>query len=270
MPVRRVLLTAVGAVLLAACGGSSTPVATITPSVTPSSHVETPAPTAVPTVEPTPYVETPAPTVEPTAAPRADVIVVRRVIIPWEVSSSFVRSNVIVEIRNDGTAWAEIIAGMSQYTVLARNGDVIHTGSFTYAYPRYLAPGQTGYIAEDSITDSYSLKDVGRVEANPYYIQVGSADAVVLKTSKTKNTRDPYDGSYTTTGTVTNPGTKRLSSVHVGAFYLDANGKPLGFSWTDLVQNLGPGQSKGFKTVSDSPPIHTKISRTVVFASWSD
>lgn len=271
MRVHRVLLTAVGAVFLAACSGSSTPGRTSGPSVTPSSHVETPAPTAtpIPTAR-TPSVETVAPTIEPTPAPRADVSVVREVIIPWEVSSSLVRWNIIVEVRNRGTGWAQIVARSSDFTIFARNGDVLDTGSFSYAFPRYLAPGQTGYIAQDSISDSFKLSEVGRLETSTSWIQADKADVVVLKTSKIRNSRDSYDGSYTTSGTVTNPGTQRLASVHVGAFYLDAKGKPLGFSWTDVVENLGPGQSKGFKTVSDLPPIRTKVAKTVVFASWSD
>jgi hypothetical protein len=93
------------------------------------------------TAEPTPNGETPAP---PTAAPEATVNVVREVIIPWQSSGVYVEWDDIVEIKNNGTGWAEIGASSSDYTIFAKNGDVLDTGSFTYALPRYLAPDRRG------------------------------------------------------------------------------------------------------------------------------
>jgi hypothetical protein len=273
-PIAAVLAIALMAATLIGCSGQSVnPAASQSTTGEPTSNVQTPEPTpnVEPTanVEPTPNVQTPEPTpnVEPTANLDANVVKVSETIIPWQ-SSGYAQSNVIVELKNIGSGWAEM--GSGDFTIYAKNGDVLDTGSFTYAYPRYLAPGQTGYLATQTISGDYKVKDIGRVEANGSFNTVAEADTIVLKTAKTKNSKEQYgDGGYITTGIVTNPTTDKISSAYVGAFYLDANGKPLGFSYTNLVENLQAGQTKGYKTVGGSAPIKKKVAKTVVFASSS-
>ncbi len=187
----------------------------------------------------------------------------------WQTKGSdYVQYNLIVEVKNVGTGWAEI--GNGDWTLYAKDESVLDTGNFSYAFPRYLAPGKTGYLADSGLSDEFKLKEVGRLDADGSYDTIDADEVVVLKTSKIKNKRDSYDGSWSTTGVVSNPTGEDIDSVHVGAFYLDSKGRPLGFSYTNLVDNLRAGKGKGFETLGDTPAIKSgAVAKTVVYASPS-
>jgi hypothetical protein len=227
--------------------------------------------TAVPTIAPTPT-PTPAPTPPPTdtPAPTAAVHVVRQTLIPWQFDS-FAEADVVVEVTNTGGTWVKLEAFQSDFTIYDKDGNVATTGNFLYAYPQFLAPGATGYLAEQMVTSDAKAVDLKTLEANTYFSEIDQSEAVVLTTAKVINKAAQYsfDGP-TTTGTVTNTSAQPVRSACVGAFYFDGADNLLGFSYTNLVENLAPGQTKGFSTVDGAPNIKlSSIKKTVVIASVS-
>lgn len=275
--IRRVASPLVVLAILVGCSGAE-PSSTLTPASAgtqtvapePTSNAETPQPTAnaetpAPATDPTPNAETPS----PTAVPEGKGAVVREGMIRYQHKySDYPEATIYIEVKNIGTGWIEVLARESDWTVYNEAGEVVDTGKFAYAYPRYLAPGETGYLAEDYPFVGEKLADLVRVETNSYSASVDESDVIVLKTAKTKNTRDTNGEGYETSGVVTNTSAEEVPSAHVGAFYFNANGKLIGFSYTNLVENLGAGQTKGFKTLAYTK-ITTKIATTKVYASPS-
>lgn len=102
-------------------------------------------PTAVPTPDPTP---TRQPTPRPTPKPEASVRKGEQIVIAWqpEYSDRYVDYQVIIEVINDGTGWAELSAFNSDYTIFNTDGGIVTTGGFIYAYPEYVGPGETAYL----------------------------------------------------------------------------------------------------------------------------
>ncbi len=191
------------------------------------------------------------------------VVIVRQLAIPWQ--SEFGMVDVIVELRNAGTRTAQINGG--EYTMYSTSGGELDKGYFLYAFPRMLGPGETGYIAERDHSESWSAADVGAVEATFDYDWLDApAKAPVLTTAQIRHEKDPYgSGGYIAAGTVTNHSETVVPQAHIGVFYLAADGTPLGFTYTDLVENVAPGQTQEFKTYGESPPLASWV-RTVVIA----
>lgn len=172
---------------------------------------------------------------------------------------------IIVELFNEGGGWAELRGG--DYTVYDDDENVVGTGSFTYSYPRYLAPGATGYLADDGYFEDTKITKLKRVEADGRYDDVEVEDAVSLKTAKVQIKRESYGDGLHTTGTVTNASTIAVDSAHVGSFFLDTKGRPIGFSYTNLVSDLTAGKTKGFETLDSSCPIkRSSVDKVVTLA----
>ena len=253
------------AMVIAACNPATPAGASAQGSSQPTSNLITPPPDAAATPEPT---RTKAPTAIPQATPSADKVA--EYLIPYGDDTYYAHADVIAEIKNIGGTWIAVEAFESDYTIYDEAGDVVTTGNFSYAFPRYLAPGETGYLATDVVADGVKTAEMKRVEVNAYFNKVDESDAIVLVVETSKNRGgDEFDGT-TTTGKVKNTSPEDVDSFHVGAFYLDANSKPLGFSYTNLGQNLAAGQSKAFETISSGPNVPLgNINDTRLFAASS-
>lgn len=257
------------ALLVAACGGTvgpTTSAATTTPSA--AAAVDTMAPTPAPTPTATP---TAAPIPSPTPEPTGSTSVTNQWLRPWQ-SDSFAEADVVVEVTNTGGTWVRLQPGQSDYTILGASGNVLTTSSFTYAYPTYLGPGQVGYLAQDVVTSDAKAKDMKSLEVNAYFVEVTQDQAVTFTVSKVTNRPAQYTfEGPTTTGRLTNESDTTVSQGNVGAFYFDATGNCLGFSSTNLIENVAPHQTKSFETVGGAPYMKlSAIKKTVVIATTSD
>jgi hypothetical protein len=233
---------------------------------TPTANVVSQA-TSTPTAPATQPSATQTPTTTPSAELSASVVKVRETIRPC-TSSGFVQAMVIIELKNEGTGWAELQGG--DYTIYDGSENVLGTGSFSYSYPPFLAPGATGYLADGAYIEGAKASEVKRVEADGTFDEADEADVIELKTAKIQIKRESYGDGLYVTGTVTNTSTEDVSSAHVGAFFLDTAGRPIGFSYTNLVENLTAGKTKGFETVaSDCPIKRTSVAKVVVLAGSS-
>ena len=169
---------------------------------------------------------------------------------------------VIVELVNEGTGWAELMGG--DYTVYDDDENVVGTGSFSYSFPRYLAPGATGYLADGAYFEDTKVAKLKRVEADGSYDNVELEDVIQLKTQKVQIKRESYGDGLHTTGTVTNKSTEDVDSAYVGSFFLDGKGRAIGFAYTNLIDNLTAGKTKGFETLDSTCGIKRSSVKKVV------
>jgi hypothetical protein len=256
------------AVAMAACSGGTKTIQTAPPSqgilATSAGSIATPAPTAsrIPV--------TPAPTKLVTPEPKADLQKVKEVVLAWKTykGSAYVDYQVIVELKNLGTGWAEVSGFDSDYTVLDAGGDVTTTGSFTYEFPKFIGPGETGYLIEDSSDDGVKTTDFASVQVDGRYDDVDAADQV-LKVTGIKWHRDAYDGTLTATGFVTS--TEDLTDAALAVVCISDTGQILGATWTNLLQNITAGKPKGFETVANTPPLRvSQCAKSLGFAESTE
>lgn len=258
----RPFLVVMSVVALAGCTGATHDIGTQPPGTT---HIAAGASTAS-------VVTTDAPVLTPTPAPTPgspSVAITKKIIHAWVSSASYVRYQVIVEVHNSGTGWADMVRGSSDYTVYDKTGGVTDTGSFVYAYPRYLGPGETGYLLDDGITDNAKVADFVTVDATGQYKELDQAGPK-LTTDKIKLKADSYGGTVSVTGTVTNTDSAAVTSAVIGVVMFDAAGNPLCFDYTNLVDNIAAGQTKGFSATGSMPIKLSQIKSTLAFASSMD
>jgi hypothetical protein len=175
-------------------------------------------------------------------------------VIAWGTEySDYVEYVVVQEVVNDGDGWAELSAFNSDYTLLDSDGGIITTGSFTYALPRYLGPGETGYLVEYSVDDSGTPADrFATVEAEGRYDEVAGAKYTAEVTDVTWR-HDEFSGGLTATGFLT--ASKAMDSAAVIVMCVGEGGEVLGVTSTNLVQNITARERKAFETIQNTPPL---------------
>lgn len=257
---RRASLLLAAIVLLAGCTGrqlAADPTESVAESASTTARPEpTPAPT--PTHEPTP---------RPTPEPEADLRRGAMTVVAWMPQfGDSPWGQVFVEIVNDGDGWAELQPGDSDFTILDANGGLVTTGFFIYAYPEILGPGETGYLAMETVGDpGQSPEDFVTVEAEGGYDPVREPD-VTFEFADVQWRQDEFSGGMTAAGFLT--ATADVEDAVVGVFCIGPEGTPLGFSYTNLVQNITAGERKAFETVGSTPPLTAdRCVETKVFAS---
>jgi len=234
---------------------STAPASAIGPSPTPSSPRITVAPSTA-TVPP-----------PPSPTPASSVSITAKKLIAWKAQySSYVNYYVIAEIKNEGTMWAQLSTFDSDYTIYDGAGKVTTTGTFTYAYPDYIGPGDTGYLIEDSAEDGLAVSDFATLDVNGRYGDVDGPPDDQLVVSNATLRSSSFGGGWEATGEVTNTGTVAVDSAHAGAVYFDAAGNIIGASTTNLIENVEVGQTKGFRTIDSNPLKKSDIDSFVVFA----
>jgi hypothetical protein len=234
---------------VASPGNSNSPTATPGPRATPR-----------PTVRPTPRL---------TPEPAATLEKTQQVVHAWQAQySDYVSYQVVLEVRNTGTGWAELSAFNSDYTILGPDGGVVTTGSFTYEYPKFVGPGDVGYLVADGSDiggGDAAVADYATVEISGRFNQVGSAE-VTFEVTDIALKAESFGGGLIATGFVT--ASKDVTDAALAAICFDASGQILGATTTNLLQNLTAGQRKGFETVAGTPPLKASDCATVAgFAS---
>ncbi len=248
------------AAFVASCGSAATQAPTASAEPTSAASPTTAPPSATPTAATNEV--TPA----PTPAASAAVDKVRDYVRACSrVTSGYAVAVIIVTVKNTGNTWVRLEPGETDYTVYDANGNVTTTRTFLYAYPKYLAPGETGYLADGAVVDGAKAAEFKRVESDGRYTKVDASDAVVLTASKIKIRKESYGNGRIATGLVTNKSSQNVEQAHAGAFFLDAKGQAIGFSSTNLIENLGAGKTKGFETVTTDCPVNwSLVKKTVV------
>lgn len=190
----------------------------------------------------------------PTPAPQADVTKGEPELIAWNTEfSDYVEYVVAVPLTNSGQGWAEISSFSSDYTLLDAGGGIITTGSFTYALPERIGPGETGYLLEYGIDDSgTAAADFATVEAEARFEQVDEGGPTVEVTDVTWRT-DDFSQGLTATGFLTS--SVAMDSAAVVVLCLADDGSILGVTSTNLVQNVRAAERKAFETIQSTGPL---------------
>lgn len=233
---------ATGMLALAVTGCSNQAI----PASTPSASVVPEPTSSKQSTSPTTNASTPEPTV--LSEPSGGITVVSEFIKACD-EFGFTTALVVITTQNTGTAVVKQEAFDSDYTIYDNIDDVVATGSFLYAYPTFLAPGQIGYLIDEVSINDAKAKNVKRVESDVYFSDEDTDTPIVLETGKVKAKRESFGNSLFATGTVKNISSETVQSGHVGVVFLDGSGKVLGASTTNLVENLKAGQTKGFETI---------------------
>jgi hypothetical protein len=242
-----VLVVAVGGAYLIARNNTVGPGATATPNAT---LAATPSGTS-------------APTLGGTLVPDATVVVTQRLVYAWPdpASPSSVSFQVIAEVQNQGTTWAELVLRQGA-TWAIRDG----TGTVTIresrffdsdAYPAVIGPGEVSYLFQATSWPDTSAKDMATVD-------------IALPPSSIRSVEQAptNDGSFgaiawqvaasgtglVASGRVTTSGTGTLPYAHVVVFCIGSSGSILGATSVTL-QNLVEGQPTEFLTAGTTPPL---------------
>jgi hypothetical protein len=198
------------------------------------------------------------PTQAPTPTPEPEAVVnkTQQVVIAWQDEySDYVSYQVVLEVRNTGTGWAKLSGFNSDYTILGPDGGVVTTGRFNYEFPKFVGPGEFGYLIGDGSDiggGGSAVADYASVDISGRYDSTSSPD-VTFKVTDIALKAESFGGGLVATGFVT--ASADVSDAALAVICFDAHGKVLGATWTNLLQNLMAGQHKGFETVSATPPL---------------
>jgi hypothetical protein len=250
--VRALSVIVVSVLLVSACAApSSTADQTAEASsvASPASHS---TPLATPTVEPTP---------EPTPEPEGELVLGRKDVFAWgQGFGDYVSYQVIVELRNTGGGWAQVSPFNSDYTILGRDGGVVTTGTFTYAYPEFIGPGETGYLVEDNVESGVDVRAFDSVEVDGRFDSVDEPDVTFEVRDISLRGEDFGDG-LTATGFVT--ANQDVEAAAIAVICFDNRNRAIGATTTNLLQNLSADKRKGFQTVTATPPLEASDCRGV-------
>lgn len=252
-----ILLAAMMLCTLAACGGSAS-----TDSGPAGTQPEAAAPeTEQPEAEPAP--QEPA---EPQPAEGA----------AWECTYQNARTytnsigatwvQAIVEITNTGSKNLYLSSGA--YDLEDADGDLVAAQTLVSEYPSVLAPGEKGYMYEETTLDEYSGDGELSILPRPD-VKEATVDLVRYETSEISVSNDTF-GGIKVTGRVENTTAETADGmVYIVAFFYDANGVPVGSAFTILTEELAAGAKIGFEFTGFSLPDDVTadtVADTVVYA----
>ena len=250
-PVTPIIIYVTPAPATPAPGSTTAPLRTAQP---------TPAP-SLPGTEPPPVTPAPA-TPASTSGAEQDQAVLRT----W-TESGYVTAQVITPVTNTGTTWIELLQFDTNWTIYDATGGITATGSYASEVgPRYLAPGETGYVVADNFDNSDPKSAYATAEMDVYFNETTPQERLTVDDVKVKS--DDI-GGLEVLGQVTNPGSERVDSADVLAVFLDDSGSPLGFA-DGLAQNIEPGSPRAFTASASFVGISlSDVAQTLVYASSS-
>lgn len=250
---------------------------TTSPDVSPTAVASSPAPTALTTAatataEPSPPpTATPRATTSPTiAANEPNLSKGQTVLTAWTPPfSEYVYFMVIQEVINTGTGWAELRAFDSSYEIFDQSGAVLTTASFLYSYPVYIGPGETGYLIEEGVQDGADEADFASVNVDGRYRDVEGPPDQMLETSNLTLRVRSLDDSLFVTGQARNTGTRDVDRAQVAAIFFGSDREIIGASTTNLLENVGAGQTRAFETIGGNPLRRSQVVDFVAVAAAS-
>ena len=169
--------------------------------------------------------------------------------VTWVNSIGTTWVQIIVEITNDGTK--DLYLGSGTCDLEDASGALVKSVSLVSEYPEVLAPGEKGYMYEETMLDGPvegELTVVPRVdvkEAKVACIRLAVSDIAVS---------DDSFGGVKVRGRVENTTDKDQSLVNVVAFLYGADGKLIATVNTILLDTLAAGDKMGFEMSGFSLP----------------
>lgn len=179
------------------------------------------------------------------------------------IGTTWVQS--IVEITNTGST--NLFLSSGAYDLEDANGALVASKSMVSAYPSVLAPGEKGYMYDETTLDDYSGDGNLTILPRPD-VEEATVDLIRYNVTDLTITDDEYSG-VKVMGRIENTTEETESMVYIVAFFYDASGIPIGSVFTILSEDLEAGAKIGFEMSGFSLPDDVtadSIAETTVYA----
>ena len=222
------------------------PAAASAPATPRAATLAPPSPTSAPP---------PTPVASPSAPTDGGLSIGQAAIRTWRGAFGELRLQVIVRVRNGGSAWMRLTRSASSYDVYDRAHRTVASGIFTIALPEVIGPGETAYLV-DTLSLAFgkpsdfatSKAVVTAALAEPPSVRL-SVTSVAISTGA--------DRALRAVGEVRNDGDVTARSIIAGVVVLDGGGRPLAavYDLSDTGE-LKPGATIRFDTeYPGAPPV---------------
>ena len=190
-------------------------------------------------------------------------------LITWEVTPNELTGVMVIQqLKNISDHWIQVSARESDYTIKSTNGNVVAAGTFRYAYPTYLAPGDTGYLIDQFLEGDAPIANLTNLTVDARFRDINEKPTRRLETQNTTlRSADELPGGLYVTGEAQNVGEEDVVSAHVGAVFFDAAGAIIGASTSDDLQHVAVGTKEAFETRPGNPLDQTTVANFVVYAA---
>ncbi|MPM86395.1 hypothetical protein SDC9_133484 [bioreactor metagenome] len=183
----------------------------------------------------------------------------------WKDSIGSVWGQTIVEISNTGTENLYLSTG--SYDLEDKDGNLVASKTLVSTYPDVLAPGEKGYMYEETTLDDVDTSMALTVIARPD-VEKSTSELVRFPVTDTKISDAEY-GGVKMLGRVENTSKEAQSMVYIVAFLYDSNGTMIGSMFTILSDELAAGDKIGFEMQGFSLPDNvtaSSVANYVVYA----
>ena len=182
----------------------------------------------------------------------------------WTNSFGSTWVQTIVEITNTGSK--NLYLGSGSYDLENPDGSLVSAKSMVSSFPDVIAPGEKGYMYEETTLDNYSGDGNLNVLPRP---DVKEAKVDLIRYNVTDLSVSDGTLGVNVMGRVENTSDEEGALVYVVAFFYDENDTLMGSAFTILSEKLAPGAKVGFEFSSFSLPddVSVKnIKNTIVYA----
>lgn len=157
----------------------------------------------------------------------------------------------IIEITNTGSENLYLSPG--SYDLEDSDGNLVTSRSTVSTYPDVLAPGEKGYMYEETTLDDYSGDGNLTVLPRPD-IELAKVDLIRYDVTDVTVSNDTYSG-VKVLGRVENTTDETGDGmIYIVAFFYDESGTPIGSAFTILTDTLESGAKVGFEFSGFSLP----------------
>ncbi len=256
-PTRLVPVLAAIVLAMAACGGATQQIGTAAPAsssappAAPTAATEAPtsggltpmptesataAPTESATAAPSEAAVTPAPA-DATAPAASEPVISQRFFRVWTDIIGSAEYEIVIEVSNETSSPVDL-GGEQDFTIYDTGGSVLETGSFTYAFPKVVAPGGKGYFVDAGFfDDGVKTKTVGKMEENLSWGH-GTDPTPLFKVSNVKVSAESYGDGLQVSAVVTNTTGEDATMAVAGFIFFDGKGKIVGALYDNTVDKV--------------------------------
>ncbi|MGI5883713.1 MAG: FxLYD domain-containing protein [Candidatus Spyradocola sp.] len=155
----------------------------------------------------------------------------------------------IIPVTNTGDRNLYVDGG--SFDIESADGSLIGVQDYVSAYPQILAPGETGYIYENTSMDT-PLDETPTILPHPN-IDAATVDLIRYEVTDLGISDKEYGGIHVF-GRVTNTSDAAASLVYIAVALYDADGNVVDIVFTILTDELAAGAQIGFDASSFSLP----------------
>ena len=170
----------------------------------------------------------------------------------------------IVPVTNTGKVNLYVDGG--SFDMEGADGSLIGVQNYVSAFPQILAPGETGYIYENTSPET-ALEETPSIVPHP---DISEATVDLIRYDVTDvSVADREYGGINVIGRVTNNTGEDASLVYVAIALYDADGAVVDVVFTVLTDGLAAGAQMGFEASSFSLPENVTAEQVADYSVWA-